>query len=302
MAHDHSHAPADHNAAFAVGVALNVLFVVAEVIFGLLGDSLALLADAGHNLSDVLGLLLAWGAAYLAALPTSERRTYGWRRSSIFAALGNALLLMAAVGAIAWEAVRRFSDGGEAVAGWTVVWVALLGTVINGVTAWLFFAGRKGDLNIRGAFLHMAADAGVSLGVAVAGVVILLTGAWWVDPAVSLLIVVVIVAGTWGLLTDSFNLAMDAVPREIDPSAVREYLAQLPGVSAVHDLHIWAMSTTETALTAHLVKPDAAGDDALLSRLCRELHERHEIGHVTVQWERSESVAPGGEQCEPATV
>ena len=301
MAHDHAHAPADHNAAFAVGVALNVLFVVAEVVFGLLGDSLALLADAGHNLSDVLGLLLAWGAAYLAALPTSERRTYGWRRSSILAALANALLLMAAVGAIAWEAIRRFGDPGP-VAGWTVIWVALLGTVINGVTAWLFFAGRKGDLNIRGAFLHMAADAGVSLGVAVAGVVILLTGAWWVDPAVSLLIVVVIVAGTWGLLTDSFNLAMDAVPREIDPSAVREYLRDLPGVSAVHDLHIWAMSTTETALTAHLVKPDPAGDDALLTRLREGLHEHHEIGHVTIQWERDAADPACGHQGEAATV
>ena len=301
MAHDHSHAPADHNAAFAVGVALNVLFVVAEVIFGLLGDSLALLADAGHNLSDVLGLLLAWGAAYLAALPTSERRTYGWRRSSILAALANALLLMAAVGAIAWEAVRRFGDPGP-VAGGTVIWVALLGTAVNGVTAWLFFAGRKGDLNIRGAFLHMAADAGVSLGVVAAGVVILLTGRAWIDPAVSLLIVAVILVGTWGLLRDSFNLAMDAVPPEIDATAVRRYLNDLPGVTAVHDLHIWPMSTTETALTAHLVKPDPAGDDDLLGRLCRELHERHEIGHVTIQWERDAADPACGRQCEPATV
>ena len=304
MAHDHADAhpsPGDHNAAFAVGVALNVGFVAVEVVFGLLGDSLALLADAGHNLSDVLGLLLAWGAAYLATRPTSDRRTYGWRRSSILAALANALLLMVAIGAIAWEAIRRFAEPGP-VAGWTVIWVALVGTAINGVTAWLFFAGRKGDLNIRGAFLHMAADAGVSLGVVVAGVMILLTGWWWIDPAVSLLIVLVIFVGIWGLLRDSFNLAMDAVPPEINTAAVRRYLTDLPGVAAVHDLHIWPMSTTETALTAHLVKPDPAGDDALLGRLRGELHERHGIDHVTVQWERDLADPACGRQCEDATV
>lgn len=295
------HAPANHNAAFAWGVGLNLAFVVAEAAFGLLAGSLALLADAGHNLSDVLGLLLAWGAAYLATLPTTDRRTYGWRRSSILAALANALLLVAAVGAIAWEAVHRFGDPGP-VAGWTVIAVAAVGTVVNTVTALLFKSGRKGDLNVRGAFLHMAADAGVSLGVVGAGFVILFTGWQWIDPAVSLLIVVVILVGTWGLLRDSFNLAMDAVPPEIDPSAVERYLNDLPGITAVHDLHIWPMSTTETALTAHLVKPDPAGDDELLAKISRGLHDDHGIEHATLQWERSGAAKPCGTSCDRAGV
>ena len=301
MAHSHSHAPANHNAAFAWGVGLNLAFVIAEAVFGLLAGSLALLADAGHNLSDVLGLLLAWGAAYLATLPTTDRRTYGWRRSSILAALANALLLVAAVGAIAWEAVQRFDDPGP-VAGWTVIGVAAVGTAVNTITALLFMAGRKGDLNIRGAFLHMAADAGVSLGVVGAGFLILFTGWQWVDPTVSLLIVAVILVGTWGLLRDSSNLAMDAVPPEIDPAAVESYLSGLPGITAVHDLHIWPMSTTETALTAHLVKPDPAGDDALLARIGRDLHDAHGIEHATLQWERGDAAHPCAVACDRAAV
>lgn len=293
----HSHAPADFGRAFAIGVALNVIFVMAEAAFGLLSGSLALLADAGHNLSDVLGLLLAWGAAVLSRRKATSRHTYGLRRSSILAALFNALFLLVAVGGIAWEAVGRFSEPAP-VAGKTVIIVALLGVVINTATALLFMAGRKGDLNIRGAFLHMAADAGVSLGVALGGVAILLTGQAWIDPVVTLLIVAVIVWSTWGLLRDSVNLALDAVPEGIDPDKVEAYLNQLPNVTAVHDLHIWAMSTTETALTAHLVRDVPTCDDALLMQANRELHDTFGIGHVTLQFE----TASAAYSCGQATV
>ncbi len=280
MAHDH--APATFHRAFAVGVALNVIYIAVEIVAGLSVNSMALLADAGHNTSDVLSLLLAWGASYLSQRPPSPRRTYGLRKSSILASLTNALLLLIAIGAIAWESVRRFADPQPVSAGVIMV-VAGIGVAVNTATALLFLRGRKGDLNIRGAFLHMAADAGVSAGVVLAGLLIGATGLLWIDPAISLLIVVVIAAGTWGLLRDSLNLALDAVPAGIDPAKVRRFLEEQPGVLGVHDLHIWAMSTTETALTAHLSRTDPAGDEALLSRLSEELHHEFEIAHTTLQ-------------------
>lgn len=287
----HVHAPNDYNRIFAVAVALNVGFVIVEAGFGVAAHSLALLADAGHNLGDVLGLLLAWGATRLAQRKPSQRRTYGWRSSSILAAMLNAGLLLVAVGGIAWEAVQRFGRPGTVV-GVTVIWVAAVGVVLNTATALLFVAGRKRDLNIRAAFLHMAADAAVSAGVVVAAVVMLRTGWMWLDPTVSLVIAAVILVGTWGLLRESVDLALAAVPAGIDPAAVAAYLQDLPGVEAVHDLHIWGMSTTESALTAHLVKPDPRDDDELLAQACRELHDRFGIGHVTLQWERGGHPVP----------
>ncbi|MGE0609676.1 MAG: cation diffusion facilitator family transporter [Pirellulales bacterium] len=283
--HHHHHGPADHNAAFAWGVALNAAYIGIEVGCGLWANSLALLADAGHNASDVLGLLLAWGAHRLSSVRPTERRTYGWRSSSILAALVNAIVLLVAIGGIAWEAVRRFGDPGATDAVVVIV-AATLGTIINTATALLFIRGKERDLNIRGAFLHMAADAAISLGVVVAGVCIWLTGWTWIDPAVSLAVAGLILWGTWGLFRDSANLALHAVPAGIDPREVRGYLAGLPGVEGLHDLHIWAMSTTEAALTAHLVMPNAAGDDAFLAETCRELHDRFGIEHTTLQIER----------------
>lgn len=241
MAHYHDHGPQNYHRAFIIGIALNLAYVVIEATYGLLAHSLALVADAGHNLSDVLGLLLAWGASWLVGRRPTPRRSYGFRRSSVLAALFNALFLLVAVGAIAWEAMRRLADPAP-VAGTTVIWVAVVGIVVNTATALLFFAGQKGDLNIRGAFLHMAADAGVSLGVVLAGLVILATGWDWLDPAVSLAIVVVILVGTWGLLRESVDLALDAVPEDIDPVQVYAYLDEVAGVREVHDLHIWAMT------------------------------------------------------------
>jgi cobalt-zinc-cadmium efflux system protein len=282
--HGHSH---DHNATgprFALGAAINLAFVVIEAACGFWFGSLALLADAGHNLSDVLGLFLAWGASYLARRRPSTRRTYGLRRSSILAALANALLLLVAVGAIAWEAVGRLRSPGEVVPAAVIV-VAAVGVVINTLTALLFLSGRKHDLNVRGAFLHMAADAAVSLGVVIGGIVISRTGWMCVDPALSLIIAAVIAISTWDLLWQALDLSLDSVPRGIDPEAVRAYLAALPGVAAVHDLHIWALSTTETALTAHLVRPTAQIDDDWLHQVAHELHDRFHIAHSTIQIE-----------------
>ena len=281
----------DFRRAFAIGTALNIAYVIAQISFGIVAHSLALLADAGHNFGDVLGLLLAWCASYLAKTQPTTRRTYGLGRSSILAALANAILLLIAVGAITWEAIRRFSDPGQ-VGGKTVMIVAAMGIVINMATAMLFFSGRKGDLNVKGAFLHMAADAGVSAGVVVAGMVIVFTGWHWIDPVASLVINVVIVWGTWGLLRDSMAMALDIVPSNVDPAAVRKYLETQNGVTAVHDLHIWALSTTETALSAHLVKPDAEIDDEMLSCVCNELARRFGIGHATIQLERGDSAHP----------
>ena len=284
MAHDHSHSRTDFNTAFAIGIALNAAYVLFEIIFGVIGHSLALLADAGHNLSDVLGLVLAWAASAMAKSLPTKRRTYGLRGSSILAALFNAIFLLVSVGAIVWEALRRFKTPTEVAAN-TIIWVSLVGIAINTGTALMFRSGRERDLNIRGAFLHMAADAAISAGVVIAGFAILWTGWHWIDPVGSLLISAVIVWGTWDLLRESTNLAHQAVPRNIEPEKVESYLAQLPGVSKVHDLHIWAMSTTETALTVHLVKPDGNIDDELLARVCHELQQRFQIGHVTIQLE-----------------
>jgi cobalt-zinc-cadmium efflux system protein len=282
----HSHAPKDFGRAFAVGVALNLGFVLVEAGAGLITGSLALLADAGHNLSDVLGLLLAWGAAVLAKRAPSARRTYGLRKGTILASLGNAALLLIAVGAIAWEAVRRFATP-EPIQTGPVMIVAAIGIVINTATALMFMEGGKDDLNVRGAFLHMAADAAVSAGVVVAALAMAVTGWLWLDPVVSLAIVAIIVLGTWGLLRDSLDLALDATPRGIDPGKVREWLAARPGVSEVHDLHIWAMSTTETALTAHVVRPLDGDHDKFLHDACAELANKFNIGHVTIQVESS---------------
>jgi cobalt-zinc-cadmium efflux system protein len=287
----HSHTPASFGRAFLIGVVLNGGFVIAEAVYGFFANSLALIADAGHNLSDVLGLLLAWGAASLVKRQPSARYTYGLKRTSILASLANAMLLLVASGAIILEAVRRF-DEPQPVAEVTVIWVALVGIFINGGTALGFMAGRKSDLNIRGAFLHMLTDALVSLGVVVSGLVVLATGWQWIDPAVSLTIAVVIVAGTWSLLKDSINLALDAVPANINRAAINGYLLALPGVTEVHDLHIWAMSTTEVALTAHLVRPGAGLDDQLLAQACRELSHRFGISHATLQIEAGDPAHP----------
>ena len=301
MVNTHNHEPADYNRAFAIGVVLNFGFVIAEVIFGLTADSLALLADAGHNLSDVAGLLLAWGASVLSRLRPTARRTYGYRSTTIIAALVNAVILLVAVGGIALESVQRFKSPAPA-AGETIIIVAAIGVVINTVTALLFFAGRKKDLNIRGAFLHMASDAGVSVGVVLAGIGIMTTGWLWIDPLVSLAIVAIILVSTWGLLKESMNLALQAVPAGIDTQMVSDYLARLPGVTAVHDLHIWAISTTETALTAHLVKPDPIDDDVLITQVRRDLFENFGIDHMTLQWERSDSFVQCGAACEPKKI
>ncbi|MBO9621187.1 MAG: cation transporter [Sphingomonas sp.] len=293
-AHDHHghhhHAPADFGRAFAIGTALNLGFVVIEGTAGFLIDSVALLADAGHNLSDVLGLLVAWAGAELAKRPASKRFTYGLRGSSILAALANGLLLLVAVGAIALEAVQRFADP-PAVPGLPVMIVAAIGIVVNLATAMLFARGRKGDINIRGAYLHMAADAGVSAAVVVGGGIILLTGARWLDPAISLLVVAVILWSTWGLLRETIVMLLQAVPASIDAEAVEQTLARLPGVARVHDLHIWPMSTTEAALTAHLVMPGGHPGDSFLIDLQHRLAHDFGIDHTTVQIE----VADGAE-------
>ena len=283
-AHGQDHAPADFGRAFAIGVLLNSAFVLIEAGFGLWSGSMALVADAGHNLSDVMSLLIAWGAAYMSARPASSRFTYGYKSSSILAALANAGLLLVALGAILFETIDRLFDPAP-VEGWTMIAVAGVGILVNGATAMLFASGRKHDINIRGAFLHMAADALVSVGVVVAGVAILLTGELLVDPLTSLVIVAIIGWGTWGLLRDSVKLALLAVPDSIDEAAVRAYLAGLPGVGAVHDLHIWPMSNTETALTAHLVMPAGPPGDAFLHEVADVLEHRFRIGHATVQVE-----------------
>ena len=285
--HSHSHAPADFNRAFAIGVALNTGFVIVEAVYGFLANSLALLADAGHNLGDVLGLLMAWAAAVLVKRRPTARRTYGLKRSSILASLFNAVLLLVAVGMILWEAVQRLAKP-EPVAEMTVIWVAAIGIAINTATALMFLRGGKDDINIRGAFMHMAADAAVSLGVVIAAVAVMMTGWLWLDPAVSIMIALVITYGTWSLLSASVNLALDAVPSNIDPQKIDAYFAALPGVTDVHDLHIWAMSTTEVALTAHLVRPGAGLDDKLLGKVCHDMQEKFGIGHVTVQVEQGD--------------
>lgn len=287
----HHDAPHPYDRAFAIGIALNVAFVAVEAFYGFSVRSLALLADAGHNLGDVLGLAVAWGAVWLARRPPSRRRTYGLGRGTILAALINASTLLIAVGAIAVEAVRRLAHP-EPVAGATVMGVAGIGIAVNAVTAALFRAGRNQDLNIRGAFLHMAADAAISLGVVVAAALWTWQGWLWLDPALSLAIGVVIAVGTWELFRDALNLALDAVPRTIDRMAVERFLDEVPGVVGVHDLHIWPLSTTSVALTAHLVRPDATPPDELLHWLEDELHRRFGIDHTTIQCEQGNGSPP----------
>jgi cobalt-zinc-cadmium efflux system protein len=283
--HDHAaHGTGGFGRAFAIGIAANTLYVACEAIYGVLGNSLALLADAGHNFGDVISLGLAWLAAWVSEKAPSARYTYGLRSSSILAALANAVLLAAVTGAIAWEAMLRLVRP-EPAAGPVMMAVAAVGILVNGATALMFAAGRDHDLNIRSAFQHMASDALVALGVVITGGLILLTHAAWLDPAIGLVICAVIVWGTWSLLRESLDLALAAVPLSVDRDRVLAYLGALPGVTEVHDLHIWGMSTTETALTAHLVRPGAALDDALLAEVCGELKSRFAIHHATLQVE-----------------
>jgi len=286
--HSHTHAPADYGRAFAVGVALNLLYVGIETAAGLWFDSMALLADAGHNLSDVAGLLIAWGGIALARRAPSDRFTWGLQRSPILAALANALILVAACGGIIFESLHRLTQP-LAVSGDMVMAVAAVGILINLGTALLFLRGRKGDVNIRGAYLHMLADAGVSAAVVAGGLVIRQTGWAWVDPVLGLVVAAVILKGTWGLLTESLALALDAVPAGIDPAAVRGWLAGLEGVAAVHDLHIWPQGTSGGILTAHLVMPAGHPGDEALANIAHALHHRFDIGHATLQVETGDA-------------
>ncbi|CAH1903994.1 Cobalt-zinc-cadmium resistance protein CzcD [Candidatus Nitrotoga sp. HW29] len=284
-AHNHSHShTANYGRAFAIGIALNVMFVVVETIFGWQADSLALLSDAGHNLSDVLGLLVAYGGLYLARLRPNQKHTYGLGRATILAALFNAMILLIAIGGIVWEAAGRFTHP-VPIQGGIVMWVAAMGVVINGITAWLFMSGNKTDLNLRGAFLHMAADALVSLGVVIAGAMFIWTGWVWLDPAISMVIAIVILWSTWDLLRQSLHLSLDGVPASIQLDKVKNYLVVQPNVIEIHDLHVWAMSTSEIALTVHLVMRDGHPGNDFLCRVAEELHDNFTIGHVTIQIE-----------------
>jgi len=285
--HDHAHGGANFGTAFAAATVLNLGLVAAQIFYGLAANSVALLADAGHNFGDALGLVLAWGGYVLSRAAPTERFTYGFRSASILSALINAILLLVATGAIAWEAILRLGRPQET-NGLLVMAVAGAGIVINGLSAWLLMAGRERDLNIRSAFAHLAADAGVSAGVVIAGAVLLATHWTWVDPVASLLISVAIVWGTWGLLRESVQMSMDAVPQGISITDVRGYLENLPGVAGVHDLHIWAMSTTETALTVHLVCQGGRAGDAFLMDAVHELDRRFGIHHATIQIEAGE--------------
>jgi cobalt-zinc-cadmium efflux system protein len=286
MESNHNHS-INYNRAFALGIVLNVGYVIVEFVYGLIFASMALIADAGHNLSDVLGLLLAWGASSLATKSSSQKMTYGYRKSTILAAFINSIILMVAVGAIAYESIGRFFNP-QQIAGENMMIVAGIGVVINTITALLFMSGSKNDLNIKGAFLHMAADAGISAGVVVAGLLISITNFYWIDPAISLIIVIIITIGTWGLLKESFTMSMDAVPKGINLSEVRDFLLKQKNVSEVHDIHIWPLSTTETALTAHVIRSTNDSHDEFLTCMSRELHEIYDISHVTIQIEYSE--------------
>jgi len=289
MTHSHGHhthghhAPSSYGRAFAIGIGLNIIFVAVEVFYGLIANSSALLADAGHNASDVLSLIFAWVATRLATIKPKGKYTYGLRKTTILVSILNAVLLFAAVFAIAWDAFEKIKNP-EPVAGTQIMIVAAIGVVINTLTALLFMKGQKDDLNIKGAFLHMMADAAVSLGVVIAGLTIKLTGILWIDPAMSFVIIIVILAGTWRLFTDSLDLALDAVPKQVDVEKVHDYLLSLSGVANLHDLHIWAMSTTQIALTAHLVMPEGYDDD-FLSKLQHDLKSKFNIGHTTFQIE-----------------
>jgi len=293
MEHSHTHnhvqtLQKDFGRAFAVGIALNGLYILVEAGYGIYINSLALIADAGHNLSDVLGLLLAWGASYLVRKSRTEKYTYGFKKSSVLAAFLNALILLAAIGAIVWEAVGRLASP-QPIAGTTVMLVAGIGVVVNTVTALLFFSGRKEDLNIKGAFLHMAADAAISFGVVLVGLLLVFTDQYWIDPLVSIVIALIIFWGTWGLLKDSVNLALDAVPDNIDKQGIEAYLNSLDEVVSFHDMHIWAMSTTETALTVHIVAPKTIDPDRFIKEVCDVLNEKFSIQHTTIQIEHADN-------------
>ncbi len=294
--HNHSHTmtPDSLDRAMMIGVSLNLIFVLVEFGFGFFSGSLALLADAGHNASDVVGLLLAWGASFLARRQPSQKFTFGLRRATIYAAFLNSVLLLAACAVILWEAICRLSDPAP-VAGFTMIAVAAIGVVINTVTAILFMRGSKEDANVRGAFLHMAADAAVSVGVVFAGVAIMATGIGWIDPVVSIIIVVVIVWGTWDLFTESVGLAMDAVPRRININELTNALAEVPGVLEIHDLHVWGMSTSEVMLTAHLVIAESSRQGAL-KEAQSVLRDRFAITHTTLQFEESSTSQAGAKQ------
>jgi cobalt-zinc-cadmium efflux system protein len=281
--HGHHHGDPQHQGrAFIIAITLNSVFVAVEFIYGFIANSTALMADAGHNLSDVLGLVLAYGAMLLARKPPSQRYTYGLRGSSILAALGNAMLLFVACGAIGWEALQRLANP-PTVVSTTVMWVAGLGIVVNGLSAWLFMKGSQGDLNIRGAYLHMVADAAVSLGVVLSGVLMLYTGWFLVDPLMSLVIVAVILWSSWALLRESVQLALNAVPPHIDPAAVAQHLRAMPGVADIHDLHVWALSTTDNALTVNLVMPAGHPGDAALAHISQQLRTQFGVQHSTLQ-------------------
>lgn len=291
MTHPHSHSHSHHfqtlNRAFAIGVVLNISFVIVEATYGWMANSLALIADAGHNLSDVFGLLLAWGSSYLATHKPSSKRTYGLRRSTIMASVFSTLLLLFALGGICWEAIERLLNP-TTTQGLTVMIVAAVGVVINSATALLFMKDSKKDLNVRAAYLHMAADAGISAGVVIAGAIILFTGWNWLDPIISLLIVAVIWFGSWELLKDSVNLSVDAVPNNINLQDVERYLRSQDWVVDIHDLHVWALSTTESALTVHLVTQQVDGNNQRLQQLQQHLHDEFDIEHSTIQIEQSD--------------
>jgi cobalt-zinc-cadmium efflux system protein len=297
--HGHAHGPANHDRAFAIGIGLNIVFVAVEAFYGWRADSLALLADAGHNLGDVLGLVLAWAGAFAGRLAPDARHTYGWKRASILAAFANSLLLLVAIGSLAWAALGRLAAP-AAVQNETVMAVAAIGILVNAGTALLFLRGRHDDLNVRGAFLHMAADAAVSAGVVVSAGLALWLGWNWLDPATSLLVALVILLGTWGLFRDSLHLMFDGVPASIDLDAVRAELEAMPGVACVNDLHVWATGTTQVALTAHLVTPAGHPDDAFFRNAAARMQERFAIGHVTLQAATEALMAPCG--VDPATL
>ena len=280
----HTHEVKDFGKAFAIGIALNIVYIVIEVIYGLIVNSLALIADAGHNLSDVLGLIIAWVASYLVKKSATKKYTYGLKKSSVLAAFINAMILLVAIGIIIWEAIGRFAEP-QQIEGTTIMIVAGIGVFINAVTALLFFSGRKHDLNIKGAFLHMAADAGISLGVVIVGLVLTFTNLYWLDPVMSIVIALIIFWGTWDLLKDSTSLALDAVPKEIDKDGVENYFDSMPQLKSFHDLHIWAMSTTETALTVHAVVEDGCSNNELIDKISEDMRHQFNIVHTTIQFE-----------------
>ena len=285
--HDHSSDPVNYNNKFKLGIIINLLFVLIEFAFGIVYDSLALIADAGHNLSDVIGLVIAWVANYLVSKKPTKNFTYGYKKSSILAAQINSLILLVAVGIIIWEAINRLSSSVQ-VEGGILILVAGIGVIINGITTYLFFGGKDSDLNIKGAYLHMLADTLISVGVVVSGVIILYTNAFWIDPVISIIIAVVIFIGTWRLLQDSTKLSLDAVPGSIDINKVKNYFKKDSQICDFHDLHIWALSTTEIALTVHIIKDSVIANDEMLSRINNDLNHQFGISHVTVQLEDKE--------------